>query len=219
MNKIFLSILIIGTFLSSCSSNGKKAETKEAEEVKIVQSDQTVRFQKIEEGSFIKWRATHLGGVQPRYGKVYFKSAEILVNNGQISNASILIDMATLTVESFPEGAEEIAKLTGHLKSADFFKVEKYPYSKFELTGIQKSTGDYNTLVSGNLTILEVTKSISFKANINIADNEVSIKSENFSVDRKNWGLSYNTEGTKGVPVDYLISDDVSFTINLILTK
>ncbi len=219
MKKIFLSVLIIGAFLSSCSTNGKKAETKDAKEVKIVKNNQTISFQTIKNGSYINWRATHLGGVQERYGKVYFKKAKILVNEGRISNASILIDMSTLTVESFPEGAEEIAKLTGHLKSPDFFNIEKYPYSKFELTGVQESNGDYNSLVTGNLTILDVTKSISFNANINISDNEVSIKSENFSVDRKNWGLTYNTEGTKGVPVDYLISDDISFTINLILTK
>jgi polyisoprenoid-binding protein YceI len=141
------------------------------------------------------------------------------VNNAQISNASIKIDMSTLTVESFPEGAEEIAKLTGHLKSPDFFNIEKYPYSKFELTRVQKTKGEYNSIVTGNLTILNVTKSITFNADISILDNEVSIKSENFSVDRKNWGLTYNTEGTEGVPVDYLISDDISFTINLILSK
>ncbi len=219
MKRIFLSVLIIGAFLSSCSTNGKKAETKDAEKVKIVENDQTVSYQTIKSGSFITWRATHLGGVQPRYGKVYFKDAKVLVNKGQISNASIKIDMSTLTVESFPEGAEEIAKLTGHLKSPDFFNIEKYPYSKFELTRVQKTEGEYNSVVTGNLTILDVTKSITFNANISIADNEVSIKSENFSVDRKNWGLTYNTEGTEGVPVDYLISDDISFNINLILSK
>lgn len=219
MKRIFFTLLISTALLSSCSTNEKKAETKDAEKIKVIENNQTLSYQNIASGSYIAWRATHFGGVQPRYGKIYFKNAKILVNNGQISNASIQIDMTTLTVESFPEGAEEIAKLTGHLKSPDFFDIEKYPYSKFELIRLQKITGEFNSIVTGNLTIRDVTKSITFNANIAILDNEVSIKSENFSVDRKDWGLTYNTEGTVGVPLDYIISDDISFTINLVLRK
>ncbi|MDA3882878.1 MAG: hypothetical protein PF481_06315, partial [Bacteroidales bacterium] len=58
-----------------------------------------------------------------------------------------------------------------------------------------------------------------FLANVFVADSSVSIASEDFSVDRRKWGLNYNTEGTKGVPVDYLIANDVGFTIYVTVTK
>lgn len=219
MNKIILSILLIGAMMASCSSNGKKAETKEAQDVEVVKTNTTLTFTSVKDGSFVSWRATHLGGVQPRFGKIYFKDANFLVNNGTLTNASVAMNMSTLTVESFPEGAEEIGKLTGHLLSPDFFNIEKHPTSTFELTNLKETTGDYNSMVTGNLTILDITKSITFNANVNISDNEVSIKSEDFLINRTDWSLTYNTEGTAGVPVDYIIANDIGFAINVILTK
>ena len=167
----------------------------------------------------MEWRAAHLGGVQPRFGKILFKEATFLVNDGVLTNATMTINMGTLTVESFPAGAAEILKLTGHLQSPDFFNIEQYPTSKFELTSLEKSTGNYNSKVTGNLTILEITKSITFNANVNVSANEVSIKSEDFSIDRTDWNLSYNVEGTAGVPVDYISANDIGFTINTTVAK
>ncbi len=219
MKKIILSVFIMGTLLTSCSNNEKKAETTEAQEVAASQSESATAVTIIKGGSHITWRATHLGGVSPRYGKVSLKSAEFVVDNGTLTNAMILMDMASLTVESFPEGDEQIEKLRGHLLSDDFFKVSTYSTSKFELTSIEATAGDYNSKVTGNLTMLDQTKSITFSANVTISDNEVSVTSEDFSVDRQDWGLSYHTEGEEGVPTDYLIADDIAFKIDVTLTK
>ncbi len=219
MKKIILSVFVIGALLTSCSNNEKKAETTDAQEVEVSQSESAKPLTTIKEGSHITWGATHLAGVSPRFGKVSLKSAEFLVDDGVLANATILMDMASLTVESFPEGDEQIAKLTGHLKSDDFFKVSAYPTSKFELTGIESAEGEYNSKVTGNLTMLDQTKSITFNANVTISENEVSVNSEDFSVNRQDWGLSYHTEGEKDVPTDYLIADDIAFKIDVTLTK
>ena len=219
MKKIILSVIVFGAMISSCSNNGNKVETKDAENVEVVKTNKTTVFNKVADGSHVNWRASHLGGIQPRFGKIYYKDATFLVNDGKLTNISVEMNMSTLTVENFPEGAEEIGKLTGHLQSADFFNIKKYPTSKFELTNIEKNTEDFNSKISGNLTILDVTKSITFNANVTIEENKVSIQSENFSIDRTDWGLSYNTEGTAGVPVDFLIANDIGFTINTTLTK
>jgi polyisoprenoid-binding protein YceI len=128
------------------------------------------------------------------------------------------MDMNNFTVENF-EDQESIDKLAGHLKSDDFFKVATYPVSTFELATITSQEGDYNSMITGNLTILGVTKSIAFNANVMVSDASVSVKSEDFVVNRTDWGLTYNTEGTAGVPADYLISNDIGFTIDITLNK
>ena len=94
-----------------------------------------------------------------------------------------------------------------------------HPTAKFELTNVEKTTGDYNSKITGNLTILEVSKSITFNANIAVLDNSVAINSEDFSVNRQDWGLNYHTEGDAGVPADYLIANTVGFTINVSVIK
>ena len=219
MKYSIFTILIIAAMMSSCSNNGKHAETKDAANVEVVKNNQTGTFTKITPESHLNWKASHLGGVQQRYGKVKLKSAEFLVNDGKLTNAKVLVDLSTLTVESFPAGAPQIAKLTGHLKSPDFFNIEKYPTAKFELTSIKPGSGSFNSVVTGNLTILDKTKSITFNANVNVSGDKVSIKSEDFSVNRTDWGLTYNTEGTAGVPKDYLIANDIGFKIDVTATK
>ncbi len=216
---IFLSLVISGVMLSSCSSTGNQAETKAAETVKTVNASDATTLNTVAEGSFVSWRAAHLGGVQPRFGKIFIKDADVKVSNGTVVNASIVMDIASLTVENFPAGAEEIGKLKGHLLSPDLFNAEKFPTAKFELTNLEKATGTYNSKVTGNLTILGVTKSITFNANVVAEDAKVAIRSEDFSIDRTDWGLTYNVEGTAGVPVDYIIANDVGFTINTTVGK
>jgi polyisoprenoid-binding protein YceI len=52
-----------------------------------------------------------------------------------------------------------------HLRSADFFDVEKYPTMTFEVTGIEQLEGE-SYLVRGNLTIKDVTRPIALDATI-----------------------------------------------------
>lgn len=217
MKKVILSVLVVAIALLSACSGDNKVETSEAKEVVTEKKATTQTFTKIGEGSHLTWRAAHLGGIDPRFGKVMPKSAEILVTDGTVTNAAVVLDMATFTVENF-EDEETMNKLKGHLLSDDFFKSATYPTSKFELTGIAKGEGEYNSKVTGNLTILDVTKSISFNANITAGDN-VSIQSEKFAIDRRDWGLTYNVEGTEGVPVDYIIANDVEFMIDVTVGK
>lgn len=218
MRKIILSVLVVAVaLLSACSGDKNKVEASAAKEVVTEKTEQTLTLTKVEEGSHVNWHATHLGGLDPRFGKVMLQSAEVLVNGGEVTNATVVLDMAGFTVENF-EDEETANKLKGHLLSADFFKAEEFPTSTFTLTNMAKGEGEYNAVITGNLTILGVTKSISFNANVVVGDN-VSIKSETFAVDRRDWGLVYNVEGTAGVPANYIISNDVEFTIDVKVGK
>jgi len=219
MNKAIAYLVMAGILMTSCADNGKKTEAKEAQKVETAKTSNTINYTTVKEASKVEWRASHLGGVQKRFGKVSLKDASFSAIDNALVNTNVTLDMETLTVENFPADAPEKAKLTGHLKSADFFNIEQYPTSKFELTKTEPSNGDFNTKLTGNLTILNETKSISFLANVSVSKNEITIVSEDFAVDRTDWGLSYNIEGTEGVPVDYLISNDIGFTINVTVSK
>ena len=52
-----------------------------------------------------------------------------------------------------------VEQRNNHLKSADFFEVEKYPTMKFKSTSIEKAGKDKYKL-SGNLTIRDITKPV-----------------------------------------------------------
>lgn len=219
MKKIILSITIIGAMLTSCS-NETNVETGEEQDVNLVENNETVEFNTISEDSRVAWRAWHLGGVMERSGNISLSNASFLVNNNELTNVKVDLDMNSFTVESFPaDDTESGPSLTGHLQSADFFDVENYPKATFEMTEIESTDGDYNSTVTGNLTIMKSTKSITFSANVEVTVNGVSFISENFIVDRADWNLTYNVEGTEGVPTDYIISNDLGFTIGVMVQK
>ena len=218
MKKIILSVFVVGALLTSCGDSA--VEASDAENVELVQGEETMEYSTVKEGSLLKWSATHFGGVGERYGVINVSSSSVLVNNGQLSNLDAVIDMKSFTVDNFSEEeAEDAGKLAGHLQSPDFFDVENNPTSKFELTKIESAEGDYNSTLTGNLTIMAETKSITFKANVSVSDTEVSIHSEDFIIDRTDWNLSYHIEGSEGVPIDYIIANELGFTINMTVSK
>jgi polyisoprenoid-binding protein YceI len=220
MKKIFLSLAVMSIVMSSCTDNGRKVEANEAQAIEVVKSEATIELTSLGNGSRVDWRASHLGGAGKRFGKISLQSAKVLINNGEMTNATFIMDMATFTVDNFGDDKKSQAELTGHLQSKDFFEIEKFPTSTFEFASLVAVKGnEYNSLITGNLTIKGETKSISFNANVSISEDMVSIQSEDFAVDRTEWGLLYNVEGSEGVPADYLIANDIGFTIDVNVSK
>lgn len=95
------------------------------------------------------------------------------------------------------------AKLTGHLKSPDFFDAKKHPKSKFELTKVEKSGADYT--LKGKLTMLGKTKEISVPAKVTQTADNIKVESS-FKIDRTDFGMTYG----KGQ-----VDNDVSLTVKI----
>ncbi len=98
-------------------------------------------------------------------------------------------------------------RLTGHLKSADFFDVENHPQATFESTAIAANDDGTYTL-TGNLDLHGVTKQISFPATIQVDDQGFSATAE-FSLNRMDFDIKY-----PGKPDD-LIREEVLVKLDL----
>ena len=134
-------------------------------------------------------------------------SGQAVLVGGKPEGGKVSID---IEVDSVQTDAE---KLTGHLKSPDFFDVKKYPKARFESTSIAAgATGGGTHTVSGVLDLHGVKKTITFPATINVAPKEVRVKSE-FALNRKEFGIAY-----PGAPDD-LIRDEVLMKLDLVLPR
>ncbi len=174
-------------------------------------------YSKLSDDSKIEWKAWHLGKTGERYGIVKLKSGKLNLKEGKLHSGKFIMDIKNLTVENFKDNKNE--KLMGHLNSADFFKTDEFPTAKFEITNTTQIEGDFDYLLEGNLMIKNVNKNIQFKVNVNQTESEISLVSEYFEIDRTDWGLTYNAEGTEGVLADYIIANEIGFKIHLKLTK
>lgn len=97
----------------------------------------------------------------------------------------------SLVIETGSMWSDNEEKLTGHLKSPDFFDVNVFPTATFATTGV--TTGaDGTYTVDGELTLHGVTKPISFPAEIMWTDPILTVTAK-FTINRQDFGMSYGT--------------------------
>lgn len=219
MKRIVITGFAFAAILASCGGENK-VESETAKEVHVAEVKSTTEtFKTVKEGSVVKWMGSHLAGVGAHNGTVNVKSGEVIVNDGKIDNATFALDMTSIHTFDYDKGTEDYGKLVGHLGSDDFFDISKFATASFGLTNIETIEGELNSKVTGNLTILGQERSITFDANISVSENEITIKSQPFTIDRTQWGVEYNKEGTVDLNPDFIISNDITFTIETTVTK
>lgn len=79
-------------------------------------------------------------------------------------------------------------KLTGHLKSPDFFGVKNNPKAKFESTKVEKADKGYT--ITGNLTINGKTKEIAIPAEVSNSGGTLKITGA-VTIDKRDFGMTY----------------------------
>jgi polyisoprenoid-binding protein YceI len=119
---------------------------------------------------------------------------------------------ASVDLSSINTGQEQ---RDAHIRSADFFEVEKYPFMTFASTGV-RADGDH-FLLDGDLTLKGVTKPVTFKLEVNGfgPDNYGGTRvgfSATTEINRMEFGVSFNGP-IPGVPGGVTVSDKA--TINL----
>jgi polyisoprenoid-binding protein YceI len=113
-------------------------------------------------------------------------------------------------------------KLTGHLKSDDFFGVDKHPTATFkivEATPIATQTpGGPTHTVKGDLTIKGQTQSVSFPATITVAGDKGEANAT-VMVDRTLYGIRYGSGKFFQNLGDKMISDEFELRLKLVANK
>ncbi len=141
-----------------------------------------------------KVTGSHEGGFKSFTGTV-----SVAGDSPEGSSVEVTIDTTSLWSDD--------ERLTGHLKSADFFDVENFPTASFKSTGIAAGAEGGYTL-TGNLDLHGVTKQISFPANIELNDQGFSANAE-FSINRFDFGIVYAGRA------DDLIREEVLIKLDL----
>ena len=141
----------------------------------------------------ILFNVSHLG-FSKSYGKFLKFDGEFHFDPTKVEDSKINVIINTASIEM------NDGKWNDHLKNADFFNVEKFPEMTFTSTAIQK-TGENTGLVTGNLTLLGVTKPITLNVTYNKTDIHPFTKetvagfSARGSLKRSDFGMTYGLPG------------------------
>ena len=144
-------------------------------------------------------------------GKFSGISGSLTLNEGDITRSSVEASIPVETVNTAD------AQRDGHLKSADFFDIEKFPTMTFQSTRIARTAPGEFTVI-GDLTLHGVTRSVIFSVegstqpakdpwgNLRIGASATA------KINRKDFGLVWNAAlETGGV----LVGEDVSITLDV----
>ncbi len=118
-------------------------------------------------------------------GTIKLQGGSLTMKENKIISGEFLIDMATL------KDSEHNDHLEGHLKSADFFDVAKFPTAKLVLKG-SDSFDKGSAVVKADLTIKGVTNPIEFRAAMQKKDDGNWFFT-NITIDRTKWNIRYGS--------------------------
>lgn len=175
--------LAVPAIFTACENPADKTESaavKEAVEGVTTSAEGGTRYVFTENSTvnFVGSKVTgsHSGGFKTVTGHFTVKDGTLAGNDHKV-----VIDMNSAWSDA--------EKLTDHLKSADFFDVEKYPESTFVATSLTKKS-DTTYDVAGNFTFHGVTKNITFPATVTQSGDVVKIESQ-FDINRQDFGVVY----------------------------
>ncbi|NNE29252.1 MAG: YceI family protein [Saprospiraceae bacterium] len=222
--RLTFAVLVFGLAFSSCKKNtGEKAVTGEASG-KAAAAGETM-YKVNPAASQVLWTGSkptgqHTGTIQVAEGMVG-------LNGQNLVSGNFSLDMNSLSVSDLQPGQGK-EKLESHLKGTvdgnrdDFFNVTKFPNASFSITNVGPATaGDQNAnaTITGDLTIRDVTKSVTFPAYVGAIGNKFTAVTPNFTINRTEWGVNFKSKSIFDNLKDDFISDDISLSIKLEASK
>ena len=156
--------------------------------------------------STVTWKAYKVTG--SHHGTIDLKEGALEFDGDKLVGGEFVVDMGTL-VSNDLEG-EYKGKLEGHLKSDDFFAVDKHETSKLVFTDV-KSTGKNSYEVTGDLTVKGIAKPVTFDVSIYGSKATATMK-----VDRTEYDIKFRSGGFFENLGDKLIYDEFDLVVDLV---
>ena len=168
--------------------------------------------------------------LDPAHSKIQFSTKYLLITevNGEFkkfdgtfsSSKSDWSDLQTTVTADVNSISTDNEMRDKHLKSDDFFNAEKFPNITFKSKSI-KALGDNKYIITGDLTIRDVTKEVMVPAMYNgtVTDPWGNVKAgfqATGKINRKDFNLKYSNAAKTG---EAIVGDNVEFKIDLILIK
>ncbi len=169
-------------------------------------------------------------GLDKAHSEIQFKAKHMMITTitGEFKNYEVSIETEdddfttaqisyTAEVASIDTGNEQ---RDGHLRTNDFFSPEQFPELTFVSTGMVKKSDDHYIL-NGNLTIRDITKSVSFETKFEgkVLDPWGNTKygfTINGKINRKDFGLNWNVITEAG---GILVGEEVKINASIQVVK
>lgn len=188
MKYFFSFFLCVFLLMLGCADKEKKPSNESLKKSSLPKEEGIVVELNLEK-SKIFWIGKKI--TSEHSGELFLKSGVLQMNNDKVVSGTFIIDMNTLKNTDI-ENPKKKGYLEDHLKSEDFFSVEKYQEAIFLLTSASIS-GENEYTFKGDLTIKSITHPISFPAVVNKNVDGTFSANANIEIDRTLWDIRYRS--------------------------
>ena len=145
--------------------------------------------------SVIRWTGRNL--FNHHSGTVRLREGEIRVRQGELGSGRFTIDMATIACEDLGDPALN-AMLLAHLRTGDFFDVERHPTAEFVAESAERiatcTDGTPNFVLRGTFTLRGVSRPLEFPVLIAAKDEGRHLTGQGvLEIDRTEYGSQYGS--------------------------
>jgi polyisoprenoid-binding protein YceI len=211
-NKLSITylILIITSLFFGCRGSVKEGNKNNAPASTVSRGQKYTIDTK---QSVVTWKGSmRLDIDEEHIGYVYISKGELMIEKGKLVGGKAVIDMNTI---EYKDKANKNTPVK-HLKSPDYFDVEKFPISTIAITRVESVRSQ--TIVTGNLTIKGITHPVTFPAKMEVKDGIVKASGK-LVIDRTEWGIRYKSGKFYDGLADEIVSDDIEFHMMIVAKK
>ncbi len=168
------------------------------------------KFEIVPAKSNIEWTGRKVTGVHN--GTIGINRGTLVFDDDELVGGNFKIDTTSIKILDITDPATN-AQFSGHLASDDFFSSEKYPQAIFTVSAAERN-GQNNYLITGDLTIKEITHPVTFKTRVDEYDNMLTATGK-ITVDRTLYGMRFRSGNFfKGLG-DTLIYNDFELNVSI----
>lgn len=161
--------------------------------------------------SSVNWKAEKVTG--EHVGTINIKSGELVIQGGTLNGGNIVINMTSIICNDIDDAGTN-AKLIGHLKSEDFFSVEKNETATFVISNV-KVLSAKKIMITGNMTIKGISNEQSFEATTGLVGGKMNISGA-MKIDRTKYKVVYGSGSVFDDLGDKMIYDEFTLDFKLV---
>lgn len=199
MKKLTLSLsLFIGTTLlfSAFSALSQEVYSVDAQKSKIL------------------WVGQNVAGGKHN-GELNLKSGQLNYKGNNLAGGEFTADINSIVVTDITGNGA--TRLANHLKNEDFFDTPKFPEGKFKITKVSGTGSDIT--ITGDLTLKNITHSITFPAKLNKSGNSIHAVAKDIKIDRTKFDIKYRSGNFFSGLGDRAIADEFQLDVELFAEK
>jgi rhodanese-related sulfurtransferase/polyisoprenoid-binding protein YceI len=144
--------------------------------------------------SRVEWLGRNL--LNKHYGQIALKNGKLRFVRGELVGGEFTLDMGNIVCDDL-SGDPSHNVLVGHLKSDDFFDVERYPEARYVITSTEPvgnaTPGAPNLKVHGELTLKSTTRPLELLATAGVTPDGKAAAQASFAIDRTLWDVLYGS--------------------------